>query len=82
VPKVRRLEKLPKRKVTIDDLLELDTIRGILAELDTEKADIDELVVVYSKRDSSHFSLITNGLPESRLIYMLEAIKYTLLGDK
>ena len=79
--KVRRLDKMPKRKVTVDDLLGLDTVKGIIGDLDADKADIDELVVIYSKRNGKNFTFMINGLPESRVVYMCEMVKYTLLKE-
>ncbi len=80
--KVRRLDKMPKRKVTIDDLLVLDTVKEIIGDLDADKSDIEELVVIFSKRNDKNFTFMINGLPESRVVYMCEMVKYTLLQGK
>ena len=80
--KVRKLDKMPKRKVTVDDLLEVDNIKRIIGDIDAIKNDLDELLVIYSERNARSFTWITSGLKDSRIIYMCEAVKYSLLGDK
>ncbi len=80
--KVRRLDKLPKRKVTVDDLLGLDTIKNIISDLDAGKSNIDELLVIYSERDGTAFTYMVNGQAPSRIVYMLECIKRDVLENK
>jgi len=76
--KVRRLDKLPKRKVTVDESLGLSDIQGILD--DVPKGEIDELLVIYTSKDS--FYWVANGISLSRVLWLIESVKHGLLGDK
>jgi len=76
--KVRRLDKLPKRKVTVDEILGLSDIQGILD--DVPKGEIDELLVIYTSKDS--FYWVANGISPSRVLWLIESMKHGLLGDK
>lgn len=80
--KIRRLDKLPRRKLTIGDILNSDTLVGMIKDLEAERADIDEFVILYSKKNDDHFYFMANGCPESRIIYMCEAIKHSLLNEE
>uniref|UniRef100_A0A6M3KBY5 Uncharacterized protein n=1 Tax=viral metagenome TaxID=1070528 RepID=A0A6M3KBY5_9ZZZZ len=81
--KPRKLDNLPKRKVTVDDLLEVDEVNSVLKDIVDEKYDIDELIVIYSKKRCEGFTYITNGMHHSRIVYMFEAVKQTLFrGDE
>jgi len=75
--KVRRLDKLPKRCVTVDDLLERDGVNECLSFLDEAKNDIYDLLYIYS--DGENLLWGSNGLTVGRLVSMLEAIKFSIL---
>ncbi len=78
--KIRNLDKLPKRKVTIDELLGLDEIKDILDELLAE--NMSEVIVIWSKEGEPFFSFRSNGIALSRLVYILESVKLSLFnGD-
>lgn len=73
--KVRNLSKLPKRKVTVDELLDSDSVSAMLEEIYDERHDIDELLIIHTSRKHKGLALSTNGIDESRLIAIMETIK-------
>ena len=80
--KVKNLSKLPKRKVTVDDLLGADRVVDTLEEIYEERHDLDEFIIIHTSRKHSGIAYQTNGMAESRIIYFLEAAKYSILdGD-
>jgi hypothetical protein len=74
--KIRRLDKLPKRKVTVDELLDRADIQEIKEELQT--LDTDELLVIYSQGEKISWR---SNMTISRLVYLIEVIKKALLED-
>ena len=82
MPKVKRLDKMPKRKVTVDDLLDTIDTTEIISNLSEWKQDIDEVLVVFTKRDENFISWRTNGMSIERQVYFLECIKYALLNKE
>lgn len=82
MPKIRKLDKLPKRKVTVDDLLGLDDVNDVIQGIIENRFDIDEVVVIYTLKKEDGFHWHTNGMYNSRLIYMFESIKQDLLNPK
>lgn len=76
--KIRNLSKLPKRKVTVDELLELDNINDLLTHINNVKADISELVIIYTTGTNILWN--TAGTTASRLIYLLEHTKLLALN--
>jgi hypothetical protein len=78
--KIKRLDKLPKRKVTIDELLELSDIQDILNDISEAKSDIEEIVVIYTSGKNVHW--IANGLLLSRILWLIETVKQGLLTEQ
>jgi hypothetical protein len=71
--------RLPKVK-TVNDLLTRDDINGILADLDQEKPNISDLIVIYmDRRDHKYHWTITDGTLVSTATWMLESTKLDLL---
>jgi len=80
--KVRNLSKLPRRRVTVDDVLGTDDVVTLISELSENRHIMDELVVIYKLRDMNFFHFLTNGMPESRLVYVIDSVKHSILsGD-
>ena len=82
MPNVRKLDKLPKRKVTVDDLLELDDVNDVIQNIIANRFDIEELAVVYTLKNESGFHWHTNGMYDSRIMYMFESVKMDLFKPK
>jgi ribosomal protein L2 len=79
--RIKRLDKLPKRKVTITDLLNLDDIQTVINDLEADKDRIAEVITIWANRDEDMFHFATNGLRESRIIYALESVKNAILNS-
>lgn len=80
MPKLHRLDKLPKRKVTIDDLLDRNELVDALAELVGEKDNMDEFVGLWVA--DGKINWITSGMTIARLNYLLDICKLSLLGEE
>ncbi len=70
------------KKDTIDSLLDSDTIVGIAEDIVENKENIEDLVTIYSCKDCDSFVWATNGIPMSRVVWMLERIKFSLVSGK
>jgi hypothetical protein len=77
--KIRRLDKLPKRKVTVDELLDLADIQDIVNEILAARDEINDLFVIYTKGDQIYW--MSNGMKLSRSVYLLEVAKKGLLSE-
>ena len=75
---IRDLSKLPKRKVSVDDLLGFDNINDLIAWVNEEKPNILEAVVILSL--DGQIAWKSTGLPLSRLIYLLKAVEHEELA--
>jgi len=74
--RLQRFDKLPKRRVTIDELLDRVDIQEIKDEVAT--LDTDELFVFYVKDGVVYW---LSNMITSRIIYQFECIKLALLGE-
>ena len=74
---LKNLSKLPKRKVTIDNLLQTDTINHVIDILQQAKSDIESLVVIAI--GSKGLLVLDNGLAAERKVMMLEDAKFCTL---
>ena len=79
MPKIRRLDKLPKRKVTIEELLDREETTDAFEDALAVKDDIGDLLIIWS--DDGHITWRTNGLKISRTIYLMELIKNRMLSE-
>ena len=78
--KIRRLDKLPKRKVTVDDLLDRDNITRAIDGIAEEVPDIDEFIGIFTR--DGNICWRSSGLPVSRTIYLMEMVKNILLNEQ
>ena len=76
---IRNLSKLPKRKVTVDELLGYDNIIGMASELIEEADNIEELIIIKTLKNTDIITYETNGLMRSKILWLLESIKQLLL---
>lgn len=79
--KVRNLSKMPQRKVTIDDVLYRADIDGVLADINKDKEELSEILVIASNSDNEILWRYS-GIPLSWLIYLMEVVKNALLNDE
>ena len=76
---VKDLAKMPKRKVTVDDLLHLDGINEVLSYLQDKKHEISNMVLWVQWRDGDHGQWVTSWATSKEILWLLEQIKYRLL---
>ncbi len=79
--RVKNLSKLPKRKVTVDDLLGFDTVVDIAGDLVDDKENIEELLVIYTHRNEDSVYWFGNGLSKSRKVWLMECVKHGLMDE-
>lgn len=74
--RIKSLGKLPKRKITIDNLLAKDDTITAINNFLEERDNIEDLLIIFSKDD--HIQWITNGLTISQQVYLCEVLKHAL----
>lgn len=76
-----KLARLPKIK-TINDLLTRDDINGILADLDREKPNISDLIVIYFNKQTNKYCFqLTDNTFIDRATWLLETTKFDILNE-
>ena len=75
---IKKLDKLPKRKVTVDELIHADDIVDLLQGIYENRTKIDQFVLIYTDDDAQSHQY-WHGTTE-RLLYCLEQMKLKLLG--
>lgn len=78
VATVDRLDKLPRGKVTVDNLLKTDSIAQILSGINQYKGSIEDIIVLVTSRAGVN-SILTTSLDPSQLIFTLEQAKQRIL---
>ena len=79
--KVRDLGKMPKRKVTVADILHLNGINGVLAYLQEHKHEVETMVLWVQWQDGSQGQWLTGRSSSKDLLWLIEQIKYQLLQE-
>ena len=78
IPNSARITKVE----TVNDLLTRDDINGILADLDKEKPNISDLIVIYLNKDDKRcYFQITEDTLTDRATWMLESTKLDVLNE-
>lgn len=78
--KIRSLAKLPKRKITPEEILGADDITDCLKDLYDKRYDIDQFILIYTDKASVPH-VYWQGTKE-RIVYALENAKFEILkGD-
>ena len=76
-----RSARLPKVK-TINDLLTRDDINGMLADLDKEKPNISDLIVIYLNKDTKKYNFqITEDTLNTTAVWLLQQANQDVLND-
>ena len=78
---IKDLGKLPKRKVKVDELLELDDFNELAAWLDEVRLDVLEAMVIVTLGDGN-VAWKTTGIPLSRIIYLMRLVENEELNPK
>jgi hypothetical protein len=77
---IKKLSKLPKRKITIDELLEADDITDLLAELYEKRHEVDQFILIYVERNGDQHNY-WNGM-KSKLVYSIEFAKHIMFSEQ
>ena len=78
IPKSAKLTKVK----TVNDLLTRDDINGMLADLDKEKPNISDLIVIYlDKRDKRYHFQITEDTLNAVAVWLLQQVNQDILNE-
>ena len=80
MPRLKRLDRLPKRKVTVDDLLGRSDLVDAMNEFVEERDNMEEFVGLWVA--DGRILWITSNMSISRMNYLLDMCKQSLLEDK
>lgn len=75
------LKALTKHAHTIDDLLTHSDVNEVLENVVKQKADIDEIVIIYKSHKDEEIRWCANDLEAKSCLWMLEIVKQNLLND-
>ena len=78
---IKDLAKMPKRKVTVDDLLHLDGVNEVLSYLQEHKHEISTMVLWVQWLDGGRGQWVTNRVRSKDILWLLEQVKYQLLQE-
>jgi len=87
MPKDRRSHRIPNsarlpKVKTINDLLARADINSIINELDKEKPNMSDLIVIWlDKNDKRYRFCITEDTLSDRATWMLESVKLDVLNE-
>lgn len=73
------LSRLPRRKVTVDELLSRDDVVGIIQKLNENLDDIKHLVTIYQDKSGVNH-IRCSDMMVSDATWMLEDAKLTVMG--
>jgi hypothetical protein len=76
---ITNLNKLPKRKITIDELLDVDGITDLIDDIYQKRLEIDQFVFIYTDKDSSVKAYYQGN--RERILYALEKTKFDILSE-
>ena len=79
MPRIRRLDKLPRRKVTIDELLELSDIQETFDAALADKDKLNELLIIWTTEGQIHRAWY--NLTASRTLWILERVRHDLMVE-
>ena len=80
-PKLTKNPKLGKRITTIEDVLARDSVNDILIELNKDKPNISDLIVISVDREGKLYYDVTKNTLVPMATWMLEATKLDLLNE-
>jgi hypothetical protein len=68
-------------KITIDDIIKQDNIAHVIGHLVNVKARTEEAMAIWVT-DDGHIHWAASGISTSRVMYLLEKVKFSLLADE
>ena len=71
----------PPEVETVDDLLAKDDINGILQDVAKERANIQDIIVIYNTKDDVIFWHCNQDILVSKANYMLDVAKYDIMKE-
>lgn len=72
----------PERPTTINDLFATDEVNGLLHELDEERPNISDIVVIWvNNKDNQPYYDATPNTLKSTITWLLESTKLCILND-
>lgn len=79
---IKSTTKKRRRVVTINDLLARDDVNDILQEIDKNKADIQDMIVIAMPKDKPYYFYTTRETLSSTAVWLLECVKADIIkGD-
>ncbi len=77
--KITNFAKLPKRKVTVDELLECDDINDVITDLHEKKNDIKEYIFIWTDQEDIIRWNYRSDI--ARALLILERFKENILSE-
>ena len=77
--KIKNLGKIPKRVVTMDELLKTEDISSMLAAVNDAKPEINALVVAWQEKGGQCNWILSDGVKYADIFLLLELIKDGIL---
>ena len=71
--RIKNLNKLPKTKVTVDDILVLDDINRVFNRIDKSKASMKNIIVIYSNGNDVQWD--SSNITLGEMVFMMEQVK-------
>ena len=78
--KIKNISKLPKRKVTMEELLGKEEIKDVFDDVLDERDKTEEVLFIWG--NGKYIQWRSSGLSISRQIYIMEMVKYTLMKEE
>ena len=76
--KSRKDESMKDENVTINDLLSSDDVKRIFEETSKELPNIDNVLIIYFRKNETFHWDCTPELTESKIVWAMEFIKHEL----
>jgi hypothetical protein len=70
-----------EERVTIDDIIKQDNIAHVIEYLAKVKAHTEEAMAIWVT-DDGHIHWAASGISTSRVMYLLEKVKFSMLADE
>lgn len=78
---IKKLSKLPRRKLTVKEILAADGLEAIIQGLQDQKDQIEDCIVIFTLQDST-YKFRTTGITYERVNWLLDNLKLYLLREQ
>ena len=78
---LKDLGKMPKRVVTMDELLKTEDISSMLAAVNDAKPRISSLVVAWQEKDETCRWILSDGVKYANIFLLIELIRSGILSS-